>query len=102
MPRGRCHLRSGSEPARYLVGMNRIRFFFQQAVPWSRPYFVLPKNHDMRAMCRSIGSGMPVRHPPIQLLHLTVQTQSIVGVVTSGVAAGCAAIAADPVSVVAA
>jgi hypothetical protein len=85
----------------YLVGMNRIRYFFQQAVPWSRPYFVLPTHDDMRAMYRSIGSGMPVRPPRIQLLHLTVQTQGIVGVVTSVVAAGCAAIAASPLGVVA-
>jgi hypothetical protein len=73
VPRGRYQLRSSSEPARYLVGMNRIRFSLPQAVPWSRPYFVLPANDDMRAMYRSIGSGMPVRPPRMQLLHLTVR-----------------------------
>lgn len=38
-----------------------------------------------------------MRRPPrFQLLHLTVQTQGIVGVVTAMVAAGCAGLAAVP------
>jgi hypothetical protein len=86
----------------YLTGMNRIRFFFQQAAPRSRPYFVLPTHDDMPAMYRSIGSGMPVRAPRFQLLHLTVQTQGIVGVVTAVVAAGCVGIAVYPLGVTAA
>jgi uncharacterized membrane protein len=34
--------------------------------------------------------------PKFELLHLTVQTQGIVGIVTAVVAAGCGALAASP------
>lgn len=80
----------------YLVGMNRIRFFFQQSVPATRPYFVLSVHDDLPGLYRSIGTGMSWRPPRFELLHLTVQTQGIVGVVTALVAAGCAGLAASP------
>jgi hypothetical protein len=58
-----------------------------------RPYFVLPVHDDPAALYRSIGTGMTLRPPRFQLLHLTAQTQGIVGIVTAVVAAGCAGIA---------
>jgi hypothetical protein len=30
----------------YIAGMNRIRYFFQEVAPASRPYFVLPMTTD--------------------------------------------------------
>jgi ABC-type nickel/cobalt efflux system permease component RcnA len=36
------------------------------------------------------------KRPKFELLHLTVQTQGIVGIVTAVVAAGCGALAASP------
>jgi hypothetical protein len=41
----------------YITGLNRIRHFFQESAPVSRPYFVLPANDDEAAMYRSIGAG---------------------------------------------
>jgi hypothetical protein len=71
----------------YVTGMNRIRHFFQESVPASRPYFVLPAYDDELSLYRSIGTGMSRRPPRFPLLYLVVQTQGIVGVVT-GVVAG--------------
>ena len=86
----------------YLTGMNRIRYFFQQSAPASRPYLVLPVYDDAPALYRSIGTGMTRTPPKFQLLHLTVQTQGIVGIVTSVVAAACAGIATYALGTVAA
>jgi hypothetical protein len=80
----------------YIAGMNRIRYFFQEVAPASRPYFVLPIYDDGPALYRSIGTGMRRKRPKFELLHLTVQTQGIVGIVTAVVAAGCGALAASP------
>jgi len=80
----------------YITGMNRIRHFFQETAPASRPYFVLPIYDDEAALYRSIGTGMAGRRPRFELLHLTVQTQGIVGIVTAVVAAGCAGLAVSP------
>jgi hypothetical protein len=80
----------------YLTGMNRIRHFFQDVAPASRPYFVLPIYDDGPALYHSIGTGMSGRRPRFELLHLTVQTQGIVGIVTAVVAAGCAGLAGSP------
>ena len=71
------------------------RHFFAEAAPSSRPYFVLPIYDDGPALYRSIGTGMGLRRPRFELLHLTVQTQGIVGIVTAVVAAGCGALAAS-------
>ena len=80
----------------YLTGMNRIRHFFQDTAPASRPYFVLPIYDNEQALYRSIGTGMRRKRPRFRLLHLTVQTQGIVGIVTAVVAAGCGELAASP------
>jgi hypothetical protein len=80
----------------YITGMNRIRHFFQEVAPVSRPYLVLPIYDDEPALYRSIGTGMSGKRPRFELLHLTVQTQGIVGIVTAVVAAGCGALAASP------
>ena len=77
----------------YITGMNRIRHFFAESAPASRPYFVLPIHDDGPALYRSTGTGMSGKRPRFELLHLTVQTQGIVGVVTAVVAAGCAGLA---------
>jgi hypothetical protein len=37
----------------YITGMNRIRHFFHEAAPASRPYFVLPIYDDEPALYRS-------------------------------------------------
>ena len=86
----------------YITGMNRIRHFFVDAAPSSRPYFVLPIYDDGPALYRSIGTGMGLKRPRFELLHLTVQTQGIVGIVTAVVAAGCGALAASSAGSVAA
>ena len=78
----------------YITGMNRIRHFLQETAPASRPYFILPAHDDQVALYRSPGTGMSRRPPRFRLLYLAVQTQGIVGVVTSVVAAGTAGLAA--------
>jgi hypothetical protein len=80
----------------YIAGMNRIRYFFQEVAPASRPYFVLPIYDDGPALYRSIGTGMRRKRPKFEILHLTVQTQGNVGIVTAVVAAGCGALVASP------
>jgi hypothetical protein len=77
----------------YITGMNRIRRFFADTVPGAADYFVLPIYDDESALYRSIGTGMYRRRPRFRLLHLTVQTQGIVGIVTAVVAGGCAGVA---------
>jgi hypothetical protein len=79
----------------YITGLNRIRHFFQESVPASRPFFVLPAHDDEVALYRSIGTGMSRRPPRFRLLYLVVQTQGIVGVVTSVVAGAVAGLAAS-------
>jgi hypothetical protein len=64
----------------YNVGLNRIRHFFQEVAPASRPYFVLPAHDDELARYQSIGTGMSRRPPRRRLPYLVVQTQGIVGV----------------------
>lgn len=82
----------------YLTGLNRIRHFLQEWAPSSRPYFVLPPYDDAAAIFRSPGSGMG-RHPPRNtLLHMVVQTQGVVGVITAAVAAAFGWLGAAPAS----
>ena len=81
----------------YITGLNRIRHVLQESAPASRPYFVLPAHDDEAALYRSVGTGMSVRPPRYPLLHLVVQTQGIVGIVTGVVAAAIAGIALAPV-----
>ena len=65
------HFASGCPPCRrtarrhvqresmvYITGMNRIRHFFAETAPASRPYLVLPIYDDGPALYRSIGTGM--------------------------------------------
>jgi hypothetical protein len=47
----------------YITGMNRIRHFFHEAAPASRPYFVLPIYDDEPTLYRSIGTGMRRKRP---------------------------------------
>ena len=77
----------------YNMGMNRIRHYFQETAPASRPYFVLPAHDDPLAMYRSVGTGMSRRPPRYRLLYLVVQTQGIVGVLTAAVASAVGALA---------
>jgi hypothetical protein len=83
----------------YITGQNRIRHFFADTVPASRPYFILPLHDDPAALFRSPGTGMSRKPPRYPLLYLVVQTQGIVGVVTAALAAVFAAIAARPLGV---
>jgi hypothetical protein len=48
------------------------------------------------ALYRSIGTGMRWKRPRFRLLHLSVQTQGIVGIVTAVVAGGCGGLADSP------
>jgi hypothetical protein len=77
----------------YNIGLNRIRHFFQDSAPASRPYFVLPAHDDDLAMFRSIGTGMRQRPPHHRLPYYIVQTQGIVGVITAAVAAAVGGLA---------
>jgi hypothetical protein len=79
----------------YIIGMNRIRFFFQTAVPASRPYFTLPAHDDDLALYRSQGTGMH-RHPPRYGIALAlVQMQGVVGVVCAVLAGAIAGLASE-------
>lgn len=80
----------------YLTGLNRIRRFMADSVPATRPYLVLPVHDDAAAIFRGPGTGMNARPPRYRLLNLVAQTQGIVGVVTSAVAAAIAGLAAAP------
>jgi hypothetical protein len=79
-----------------ITGLNRIRHFFQDTAPETRPYFVLPAFDDEAAIYRSMGSGMNRRPPRAQTVFLIAQTPGVVGVVAAVVAATFAAIAATP------
>jgi hypothetical protein len=71
----------------YITGLNRIRHFFQESVPASKPYFVLPGHDDEAALFRSQGTGMPLRRPRSWLVIALVQMQGIVAVVCGLLAA---------------
>jgi hypothetical protein len=79
----------------YLTGLNRIRYFFQQGAPASKPYYVLPAHDDAIGLRRSIGTGMHRQPPRSSVLEYVSQTQGIVGVVTAVVAAAFAGLAAS-------
>jgi hypothetical protein len=79
-----------------ITGLNRIRHFFQDIAPETRPFFVLPAFDDEAAIYRSMGSGMNRRPPRAQTVFLVAQTPGVVGVVAAVVAATFAAIAATP------
>lgn len=71
----------------YITGLNRIRHFFQESVPASRRYFVLPGHDDEAALFRSQGTGMPLRRPRTWLVIAVVQMQGIVAILCGLLAA---------------
>lgn len=86
----------------YITGMNRIRRFFVETAPASRPYLVLPVHDDAHALYRSMGTGMRRRPPRYAFPNLVAQTPGIVGVVAAVVAAAFVGLAAAPAGDVAA
>lgn len=80
----------------YITGMNRIRHYFVESAPASRPYFVLPVHDDAHALYRSVGTGMRRRPPRYVFPNLVAQTQGIVGLVAAAVAAALVGLAAAP------
>jgi hypothetical protein len=83
----------GREIAIYLVGMNRIRHFFQQVAPASKPYFVLSPHDDALGIYRGVGSGMSRRPPRFSPIYLLARTEGIVGIITGAVAAALVGLA---------
>jgi hypothetical protein len=71
----------------YITGMNRIRHAIADAVPASRPYFVLSIYDDAAGVYRSQGTGIRLRPPRPRLLFALVQTQGIVAVMCAALAA---------------
>jgi len=70
----------------YITGMNRIRHAMAEAVPTSRPYFVLSIYDDARGVFRSQGTGIRLRPPRPRLVFALVQTQGIVAVICGALA----------------
>ena len=70
----------------YITGMNRIRHAIADAVPASRPYFVLSIYDDAAGVYRSQGTGIRLRPPRPRLLFALVQTQGIVAVMCGALA----------------
>lgn len=83
----------------YIIGMNRIRHFLQEAVPASRPYFILSAHDDALSLYRNIGAGMSRRPPRSRLVFALVQTPGIIAVVCGVVAGVIGASAAVTLSV---
>src|SRR5919106_3706921 len=79
----------------YVIGMNRIRFFFQTAVPASRPYFILPSHDDDVSLYRSQGTGMHGHPPRYGIAIALTQMQGVVGVVCAVLAAVIAGLASE-------
>lgn len=71
----------------YITGMNRIRRFFQDSAPASKPYYVLPAYDDEPGVYRSQGTGIHLRPPRFRLAFAVVQMQGIVAVVCGLLAA---------------
>ena len=70
----------------YITGMNRIRHAIADAVPASRPYFVLSIYDDALGVYRSQGTGIRLRPPRFRLVFALVQTQGIVAVISAALA----------------
>jgi hypothetical protein len=86
----------------YITGMNRIRHFFQESAPASKPYYVLPAHDDEPAIYRSQGTGIHLRPPRFRLVLAVVQMQGIVAVVCGLLAAAIGWVAASGAGVTAA
>jgi hypothetical protein len=87
------------ESAICLIGMHRIRHFYQQIAPATRPYFVLSPHDDPYGVYRGIGTGVARRAPRYRQVYLLAQTQGVVGIVTGAVAAALVALALSHVDV---
>jgi|SRR5215218_1808638 len=70
----------------YITGMNRIRHVVADAVPATKPHFVLSIYDDERGVFRSQGTGIRVRPPRYRLAFALVQTQGIVAVICATLA----------------
>jgi hypothetical protein len=70
----------------YITGMNRIRHVMADAVPASRPYFVLSIHDDERGVFRSQGTGIRLHPPRYRLAFALVQTQGIVAIICATIA----------------
>ena len=70
----------------YITGMNRIRHAIADAVPASRPYFVLSTYDDALGVYRSQGTGIRLRPPRFRLAFALSQTQGIVAVICAALA----------------
>jgi hypothetical protein len=70
----------------YITGMNRIRHAIADAVPASRPYFVLSIYDDALGVYRSQGTGIRLRAPRFRLVFALSQTQGIVAVICAALA----------------
>lgn len=70
----------------YITGMNRIRHAIADAVPASRPYFVLSIYDDALGVYRSQGTGIRLRPPRFRLVLAVAQTQGIVAVICAALA----------------
>jgi hypothetical protein len=70
----------------YITGMNRIRHAIADAVPATRPYFVLSIYDDAAGIYRSQGTGIRLRPPRSRLAFALSQTQGIVAVICAALA----------------
>jgi hypothetical protein len=70
----------------YITGMNRIRHAIADAVPASRPYFVLSIYDDVLGVYRSQGTGIRLHPPRFRLVFALSQTQGIVAVICAALA----------------
>ena len=70
----------------YIVGMNRIRHAIADAVPATRPYFVLSIYDDALGVYRSQGTGIRLHPPRLRLVFALSQTQGIVAVICAALA----------------
>ena len=71
----------------YIVGLNRIRFFLSEAVPASRPYFVLSLHDDEPGTYRSQGTGIRFAPPRPRFAFALAQMQGLVAVMCAALAA---------------
>jgi hypothetical protein len=81
----------------YITGMNRIRHAVAERMPASRPYFVLSLYDDEAGIFRSQGTGIRLHPPRFHLAVALVQTQGIVAVMCSALAAAIGGLAATAV-----
>jgi hypothetical protein len=71
----------------YITGMNRIRHYLAANVAGIEPYLVLSVHDDELGLFRNLGTGMFRKPPRFLLAFALVQTQGIVAVISSVIAA---------------